>query len=485
MRPEDFGARSGDPTFDSGPGLNAFFASCAANNVLDADISGDWYTDSQIVIGPASGTGATHAYSCGACTITAKSGFSGAVVSIQNSAYAHFIGYLFVKGYGGLHWAARTNSECVLVDTGCSYIRFDTVRCEYAQRDGFRHVSASDNGTVGSVIAQYCGTAPVPSDQLTATSSISSASNTGGVNSINQRTVLTLDAVPAALNTEDYALIDGHIHAVMSVDVGAKQVQVFPWTDPLTLPATVEWIIGCGLAERGSDANLWQFGQVSGVGCPCTVKTWALYPGSYGVCMAEASYANLIIGTPPNAASIGGSVDVLYSEAAVPFQVVVSTISTVDFSFRIGSSGTSADLTKWVCLGANAGTGQVDARVLVNGDIGGHGFGPAANPKNVLPTNLALQPVPSIVMAGIHNTKDVMLKATPGASEKFGINSMVIHALGTGASQQPTGTWTFTPETGFTVNGSASTAFSGFTKPAMFVCVLDQSAKNWIVYIAN
>ena len=88
-------------------------------------------------------------------------------------------------------------------------------------------------------------------------------------------------------------------------------------------------------------------------------------------------------------------------------------------------------------------------------------------------------------MAGIHNTKDVTLKATPGASEKYGINSMVIHALGTGASQQPTGTWTFTPETGFTVNGSASAAFSGFTKPAMFVCVLDQSAKNWIVYIAN
>jgi hypothetical protein len=81
--------------------------------------------------------------------------------------------------------------------------------------------------------------------------------------------------------------------------------------------------------------------------------------------------------------------------------------------------------------------------------------------------------------------ENVTLKATPGASEKFGINSMVIHALGTGASQQPTGTWTFTPETGFTVNGSASAAFSGFTKPAMFVCVLDQSAKNWIVYIAN
>ncbi|MFE7113356.1 hypothetical protein ACFU98_44475 [Streptomyces sp. NPDC057575] len=65
MRPDEFGAISGDPTFDSGPALNEFFAHCATHRVDDADISGDWYTKMPIVIGGAERAAETQAYRCG------------------------------------------------------------------------------------------------------------------------------------------------------------------------------------------------------------------------------------------------------------------------------------------------------------------------------------------------------------------------------------------------------------------------------------
>ncbi|MGW2112401.1 hypothetical protein [Streptomyces sp. NPDC001948] len=502
MRPDEFGAISGDPTFDSGPALNEFFAHCATHRVDDADISGDWYTKRPIIIGGAERAAETQAYQCGWCRITAFGGFSGPVVMIKNSLNTNFTGHLQVRGGrksggpplsdGGSRWQDRANSEAIVVGDGCASPRFDMVSCQHAARDGFRHAVPASNGVVSILKCQDCGVSGHDASHKV-TSTITAAVNLDEAtqkNSSNQRAELTFDQVPDALNFEDYALIGGNIHAVMHVDPPANKVQVYPWVtnNPPLTGQKVEWIIGGGLVELTSG---WRFDQIYGVRVAVALKTRASYPGSYGWCSAASAYANTVIGRAPNRPCLGGNIDVLYTEGGVPIQVLIATSADAPyFSFNISSAGPSFDLNLWHRLAWNEGTGQKSVKLPITANISGHIYGPVEDVGNIL-GEASLKPVPSVVLTGEYDNKTVNLKATPGAADKFGLNSMMIHAFSPKKQppgRAPTGTWKFQPEPGFTVNNGPigqPAAFSGFTKPGLFVCILDSSSKNWVVYNAN
>jgi hypothetical protein len=508
MRPEDFGAVSGDPTFDSGPALNEFFRHCAIHRVHDADISGEWYTKEPIFIGHTEPTAATRAYECGWCMIRAVGGFPDPVVTIKNSPHTNFTGHLQVLGgltsgtppsTGESRWDQRANSECIVVGDNCSFIRFDMVSVQHAVRDGFRHEHAADNGVVSMLRCHDCGTAPHPAFQ--ATSTIARAVNLNRAqhtNSKEQRAELTLDQLPGALNDEDFALVGGNVHAVMGVDQATSKVLLYPWVDedPSPVGQTVAWIIGGGLVEHGGDTNVWAFDQVMGWRVGAVLKTRALYPGSYGICMAHASYANAVIGTVTDGACLGGNVDVLYSEDDVPIQVLIPTLAdgiSNGFSFNISSTGPSYRLDRWHRLAPNAGTGPSASRLPVTADISGYRYGPVMGAGNYLPgpsVGVGLKPVPSVVLTGEYDDTTIHLRATPGAADKFGLHSMTIHAFSPqpGPNRAPRGAWTFQPEPGLSVNNGLAGepfVFPSFTKPGLFVCILDRSTKNWVVYNAN
>ncbi|CCK24824.1 hypothetical protein BN159_0445 [Streptomyces davaonensis JCM 4913] len=501
MRPEEFGAVSGDDTFDSGPALNKFFTHCATHRVDDADISGDWYTKRPIVIGGAEGPAKTKAYRCGWCRITAFGGFTGPVVTIKNSTNTNFTGHLEVRGgrklggpplSDGSRWQDRANSEAIVIGEGCSSPRFDMVSCQHAIRDGFRHAAPAANGVVSILKCHDCGVSGHDASHKV-TSMITAAVNLDEAtqkNSANQRAELTFDQVPGALNAEDFALIGGNIHAVMAVDSTAKKVKVYPWVtnNPPLAGQTVEWIIGGGLVEVTSG---WRFDQVYCVRVAVALKTMATYPGSYGVCSMLSGYANAVIGRPPNLPCLGGNIDVLYTEEGIPIQVLVTTSAdSGSFEFNISSTGPSLDLNTWHRLIWNEGKGQALFRLPITANISGHIYGPGGHGGNVF-NEVGLMPVPSVVLTGEYDNKTVSLQATPGAADKFGLQSMMIHAFSPKTQppgRAPTGTWKFQPDPGFTVNNrplGQSVEFSGFTKPGLFVCILDRSSRNWVVYNAN
>lgn len=426
------------------------------------------------------------------------------MVTIKNSVNTNFTGHLQVRGGrksggpplpSGSRWQDRANSEAIVVGDGCASPRFDMVSCQHAARDGFRHAVPAGNGVVSILKCQDCGVSGYDASHKV-TSTIAAAVNLDEAthkNSPHQRAELTFDQVPDALNVEDYALIGGNIHAVMQVDPTANKVEVYPWVtnNPPLAGQTVEWIIGGGLVEPAGSTSEWRFDQIYGVRVAVALKTRASYPGSYGVCSAASAYANAVIGRPPNLFCLGGTIDVLYTEGGVPIQVLVTTSANDPyFSFNISSAGPSFDLNRWHRLAANEGTGQKLGRLPITANISGHIYGPVEDVGNVL-GEVGLKPVPSVVLTGEYDNKTVNLKATPGAADKFGLNSMMIHAFSPKKQppgRAPTGTWKFQPEPGFTVNNGPlgqSAAFSGFTKPGLFVCILDSSSKNWVVYNAN
>ena len=499
VTPACFKAESGKPDVDSGPFLNAFFRYCAENFVPYADITGDWYTDETIVIGGAYNPDLnewTTRYHASYCRITARPTFkqtgpNNPVVRIQNSQTISFTGHLdVVGGRNWQGWSERINSECIHVTGQSHFIRFDAVSCRYAKRDGFRADTSGGSGVISHFLCQECGTAPYSKGyESRAVSTIVNAVNTGSPGSHLQRTLLTVDSVPDVLNIEDFVLVDGSPHAVTGVDHAASTVEVFPWVNPS--PKKAEWIIGSGFVEHGSDAGLWNVGQIASYRSATALKEAAQYPGNFGQCVAHGgNYAGVIL--PRDVNVVGGNIDHLYTEGDTPIPVLVrARTNDVTFSFNIGSAGGSSGehLHKWVCLWPNLGTGQVNGKLGITVNRGGHRYGPTTIPGNLISV-LDLQPVPSVVLTGRYNNAEVVLQPTPGAAELFGLNSMIIHAFGTGKNKAPEGKWTFVTKDGSTVNGNkgdVGAAFEGLDRPAMFVCILDvsQTPHNWIVYNVN
>ncbi len=430
-----------------------------------------------------------------------------------------FLNYVYgdlsitVFGIGNSNFASRTCAVGVYF-TNCSIASFTSVKAWYFWLAGGIAYGDTGNDTtvislnLGSVSAEQCGSGYNDASSLTANWSL--PVNSGGAQSGGQRTQLTVDALPDA-TIETYQAIgdqqlhvwlNGYLYFVWSIDRVNNTISVFPWIDStIGSTGTLLWVIGAGLWTLGNNSstvtvtslNTKRNGRGLGIA------------GLYGprITAGNPSYnrVGVMIGRLPTSAHLGTSLDGLYTEGNGLDYCINGDIGGT-FNFSIGST-TEIDIHKVRQIGVqasrradnsiNVGTisdwnGDKNSTIVANGKtLWTHDHGLTAPAQSSRAFNDHGQP--PRILTQYTNTQSVFLKVL-GSGEYnrlFGYKGSTWRYVGTGANGAPTGTITFNPPAGGTINGGAvgvAAAFSTFTGVVDFEIIhTDIAQLTWVVRV--
>lgn len=479
LTPFMFGAVGDGATDDAAP-LNAFFQFISLVQ-SDASVWGNFAIGSVVYIGDAAAESATKHVDWNA-QITTTFTSTGEALRFRNQTFVSHSGFIGLT-CGSSDWTSRRQYDGIIAEN-CSRTSWDDISVRGVKRNGFRFEAGAGNlSVVDKLSVRDCGSGLGSTSAGGVTSNCSSHVQTGSSNSTNQREVLTVDSVPAEVAVGDFIQFDGRPYLITAFDAGALTVTVYPWLLNAAASGTVRWFMGAGLFAVGSNASIWEFGIVDARTCAVGFKCHALYPPEIGEMHCGSGGIGVSIGTNATAGSEGGWIGQFYQEGggAVAYGLVQVTTATI--SFGIGS-GATALFSTWFKLNPNTGTVDGAAPIDVNlFNIDGFSYGKTGQAQNSSGSTFTLttQPQPSRVTVRTRDTLTVTLQETADINRLWGYDTMFVLATGSGTRGQPTGTWTFSPEVGYTVNGGASAAFSGFNDPVLFAVHLNVGSLDWRV----
>ncbi len=422
-----------------------------------------------------------------------------------------FNGFMTVTGIGSTTFASRTCGVGFCLQD-CDRMEIDGLRADNFWFSGVTYDgSANSNGAqIGIIKATNCGSGHNYSGAGNGlTGNWSGAANTGSTGSSSQKTTLTVDTLPSA-DIETYrsvgsqqlhVRINGYLYFVSAIDRSASTITIFPWIDPAAgASGTYEWVFGGGHEPIGSNANVVKVGLLDTIRCGKGAAEAALYCSRYGSTIINQCGVAVMIGEDPGSSSIGLSIDALYIEGGGTGEhiVVAHRFGNASNSHYIGSSY-ELDLSR--CWGIG------DPRVTA-GTINGGTLGSGSNltaltigHKGVLrsymkgnlnqsvgsTTNLYGQttpPVPQIIRKDTV-TLNLNVVGSGEYNRLFGYSGGIVGILGTGTNGAPSGTVTFAPPSGGTINGGAvdaTVAYTGLTEPGLFLYEHTDTAQlTWLV----
>lgn len=291
-----------------------------------------------------------------------------------------------------------------------------------------------------------------------------------------------------------FVVIGGIPYIVMAIDEGAGTIDVHPRIVPFaTAGGTLDWMFGGGVNARGGDANNLMVHRIDAVSSAIALADNALYGANVWEIQSQGVGVIWSTGLPLQSSTMGGNVHSIYSESNNWFEVFQVSAQSAGNNFHtLFNHKTPLTLTKWKNL----------ARSLKNADE--------------LPV-LSLDRMPGIMFQrqglwhylenNANNADETFSGVTIDFSDwrtshyKFpasarnvtitaaaaGLNAItgrqgkmvVIGGPGNGGS--PTGTITFLPPGGATVNGGASAAFVHFIGAALFEVYHEVATNNYAV----
>jgi hypothetical protein len=368
----------------------------------------------------------------------------------------------------------------------------------------------NDQASFGTVRAYYCGSGlSVSGYSLTA--NWSTPVNNGTTNSSAQTTTITVDALPDS-TIETYCsvgfqpigvVIAGQFYYVQSWVRASNTINIYPWIDNTSFSAgsgTLRWVFGSAVALWGSDSGIVAFDHITAVDCGIGISSSALYGPRINSANLSSNGIGITIGYGTAASHIGFSGDAVYTESN-DFDLVVIAARGANFRNYLTGSYT-IDPAKCFALAPRLTGGTIVQGELATGQSGGDsvigGMVLAANGRLYWPHKRSIgneasnitfreQGRPPRILTQHLDSQTVTLSVV-GAGEYnrlFGYDGATLRFVGSGTNGAPTGTFTFTPPTGGTVNGgsvNASATFTGFFGPADFeVYHTDTAQLTWVV----
>ena len=482
----DFGV-VGDGVADDTTALQAFFDYIAANDVGTAYCSGSFRVSSGIAFG--SGSALTK-HVVGDLKITATTAID-TVFTINGFTHGVWDGEIDIVGTGSVSHSSRTCRRGLYITTS-GRAKFNKLRLRAFAQYGVMASSNNAGGNtslvdLGSVAAADCGTGYPGGSNFTA--SWSNPIQSGSAGSTAQRVVIDVTAVPPAADIgsgtlESMAvLINGEAYYIYSVDSVNNKLTLYPWIDNTLTSGTLTYLYGAGVICQGNDAGIINIDQVDAVRCSIGLWSTSLYGPITKRVVAQSCLTALAVGADPNAAAVTLQVSGLYCENNT---CDLLRITRADVSGFIPAEY-AFNFDKILYTGGARAANNIRNRAFDNlrsFQLNRYGISreyrrdsnnspEASSSINIfIGANSSAQSWADKTLVYKRNTSWTLNIQTPNAGihNAFGDTATTIAIIGTGNNGAPTGTFTFNPPGGYTVNGGASAAFAGFTGPALF-CV--------------
>lgn len=499
----------GDGTTNDLTALQAFATAAFASTGNDYwDFTGNFAISGTLTLGPTSASTATsRKVNVGGELRVTQLAATFETVIINNMRFYNWTGRIMAIGIGSSIWSSRTCAVGILLRNSMR-LKIDGLTADNFWLGGIvTDPGVSSNGSgaeLGVVVATDCGSGIPGTSSLEAT--WSGVVNSGSASSTAQRTTINVTAFPPTTITTYQAIgtqqlhvrIGTRMHYVYSIDRTAGTATIFPWIDSsIGTTGTLQWVMGGGLYTQGDDNNAIGVDMMIASNCGKGIADSALYGMRIKGALLQFNGTDIMIGANPTASHIGTCIEGYYGEGSTEQIICASSISSTRYSYV--NSGYAIDLSKcWQIGDPVNGSNLVDGGELASPSaLGGVAIvtqgrrlnGHKANIPNGLNSTITprLQtkaPIPQIEQRNSH-TINLTVEGSGEYNRLFGFSGGIIGYVGTGTNGAPTGSFTFTPPAGGTINGGAVDAtavFSGFDGPVLFECDHTDTAQlTWIV----
>lgn len=521
VTPFMFGAIGDAVTNDKVPidAMNTWFFNSVRTRYY-ADFTGNFGYGGTCVVGPTVNTDTNNErYNCGGnFRIVQLTNGTFETIKPTNLGTTTWNGSMTAQGIGGTTFASRTcaiginfvNCSLLTINGELKAMSFWYIGVGYQSQPISPNIGSNDSGSFGIVRSYYCGSGlSIAGFSLTA--NWSAPTNNGTTNSTVQTTSITVDTLPDAAietyravgNQPIGVVIAGQYYYVQSWNRTTKVINIYPWLDNTSFATgsgTLRWVFGAGLALWGSDSGIVSFDHVMSLDCGIGLDESALYGSRVKSANLTSNGIGLSIGAQTAGAHIGTCIDAMYTEAN-DFDIIVIAARGGNFRNYITSSY-ALDFSKVFALSPRLTDGTMVTGAMGSGQSGGDnpfgGMPMAANgyyywfhkrPIGGEAGNITFREhsrPPRILTQ--HLDSCTITLAVVGAGEYnrlFGYDGATLRYVGSGNNGAPTGTMTFTPPAGGTINGgsvNASVTFTGFYGPVDFeVYHKDTAQLNWVV----
>jgi len=495
--------------------LNAFFAHVGSAYEADARITGTYYLTKPLV----------HQTNNTPEQYTRTITWDARLIAIQpmqtmlttrKFRASRYNGRCWMQGgLNAARWNRKANVGFVPVDCRSSYF-FDDLIVDCVLSDGVRINSDIVSGNVnnnnfvtfgkvsGHSNGSYWDLDNLTTDARGQLANFSANVRTGIGGSGSQASVLTVDALPDVDIPSDqpdsphidnmqmcYGVYNGGLYMVRKKNVAASTIEVFPWLPDGVTTGEFRYVYGHGFYSKGPNAGIITLEGGEYQHCGIGLGQNSLYGGVAKSIGAQHCTIGWTFGGGWSGGSKANQVTGLYLENTFFDIVQTSAASSVQATligpYEIGI-GTDRLIRSWNISAprepGNPGTFRKENRKFNKLQILGEKLyiDAGVHPEGFFQSTNILSMEARAVSEYVFKTNQATFQLTPDRSlnRLFGNSAIKIIAVGA-TGPAPTSNLTVTSNGGFTVNGTTSAVFSGFTGPAQLVAYCDFVANNWIV----
>ena len=278
------------------------------------------------------------------------------------------------------------------------------------------------------------------------------------------------------------------LHIVTAINRGAATVNVFPWVHVRSPSATVRWFFGGGFYANGGDCGEGVV-EAEGQRCGWTVLDASLYGQTILTLGAQACGVGYGRGLNSSGSAVGATLNGFYPEVTTFDIVKVSSNAIFDVS------GLYPGVLSKIEFVSKPRLTSERTRYGSGGQLGGVTLdyrGDRLEFDKSAENTIELFSAATVTIDGKNKRQTykrdswtITLGIDMARHHLCGYDSMELCLIGSGGNNQPTGSFTFNPPNGATVNGASSYVVSGFTGPATFAIYYQYDANNFVVAPVN
>lgn len=372
-------------------------------------------------------------------------------------------------------------------------------------QDGVIGIAGTHNNTtitMNGVSGRDCGcTQGSAYSNHSASYTYSNPVHTGTSGAASQRTIIDVTGIPydsGLISNVAFAVINNITYRIESTDFENSKISIFPWmetSEPLT--GSIKYIFGGAFYNGGNNSGPTNIKSIDSIRCGIGFHDACLYGATATSITTQFCGVGVLIGGSASSLSPQTSIYIgVYTEAVYRNLVYIGSGSSTIInrygafvgepfvnSERIVANNRTGD------YGANADTfgwSRISMPASYPNQLAGQYYKGRANNRNdATASAISLSVNDLLVRTYKRNSSTINLQDNTLSNKTKGLDDALINFIGTGPNSSPTGTFTFNPPSGWTVNGSVSAAFTGFSNPVMFACYWEMVTKNIIVKDLN